>query len=100
MEEIDPGRLLRLRAEMLLPGRAWLEMRVSDDPVGSHYHQRAVFLPHGFTGHLYWHAISPFHAVIFGGMARNIARTAEHAIEEQPAEATTPIREPLADPSS
>jgi uncharacterized protein YbjT (DUF2867 family) len=100
VEELDPGRLLRLRAEMLLPGQAWLEMRVSDDPAGSHYHQRAVFLPHGFTGHLYWHAISPFHAVIFGGMARNIARTAERAIEGRPTEAAALLREPSADPSA
>jgi uncharacterized protein YbjT (DUF2867 family) len=77
VEEIEPGRLLRLRAEMLLPGRAWLEMRVTRGPAGSRYHQRAVFLPRGLSGHLYWRAISPFHAVVFGGMARNIARTAE-----------------------
>ena len=79
VEEIEPGRLLRLRAEMLLPGRAWLEMRVTRGPAGSRYHQRAVFLPRGLSGHLYWRAISPFHAVVFGGMARNIARTAERA---------------------
>ncbi|WP_027341083.1 SDR family oxidoreductase [Hamadaea tsunoensis] len=79
VEEIEPGRLLRLRAEMLLPGRAWLEMRVADGPDGSRYQQRAVFLPRGLSGHLYWRAISPFHAVIFGGMARNIARKAERA---------------------
>ncbi|MET8837510.1 SDR family oxidoreductase [Micromonospora sp. NPDC004540] len=78
VEEIVPGELLRLRAEMRLPGRAWLEMRV--EPAGdgrSRYVQRAVFLPHGLPGHLYWASVAPFHAVIFGGMARNIARGAE-----------------------
>jgi uncharacterized protein YbjT (DUF2867 family) len=79
VEEIEPGSLLRLRAEMLLPGRAWLEMRVDDGPLGSRYRQRAVFIPQGLSGHLYWRAISPFHALVFGGMARNIARTAERA---------------------
>jgi uncharacterized protein YbjT (DUF2867 family) len=79
VEEIEPGRLLRLRAEMRLPGRAWLEMCVADGPAGSVYRQRAVFLPRGLSGHLYWRAISPFHAIVFGGMARNIARTAERA---------------------
>jgi uncharacterized protein YbjT (DUF2867 family) len=82
VEEIEPGSLLRLRAEMRLPGRAWLEMRVCDqhDRDGrSRYRQRAVFLPHGLAGHAYWAAVWPFHAVIFGGMARNIARTAERA---------------------
>jgi hypothetical protein len=79
VEEIEPGRLLRLRAEMRLPGRAWLEMRVVDAAEGSRYEQRAIFLPRGLTGHLYWRAVSPFHAIIFGGMARNIASAADSA---------------------
>lgn len=82
VEEIEPGRLLRLRAEMRLPGLAWLEMRADparpDEPPGrSHYRQRAVFHPRGLFGHLYWWSVSPFHALVFGGMARNIARAAE-----------------------
>ncbi|MER7335152.1 MULTISPECIES: SDR family oxidoreductase [unclassified Micromonospora] len=81
VEEIVPGELLRLRAEMRLPGRAWLEMRVAPlDGDRSRYHQRAVFLPRGLAGHAYWGAVAPFHAVVFGGMARNIARGAEQAI--------------------
>ncbi|MBO3749314.1 SDR family oxidoreductase [Streptosporangiaceae bacterium NEAU-GS5] len=79
VEEIQPGRLLRLRAEMLLPGRAWLEMTVDGEGQGSVYRQRAIFLPRGLSGHLYWRAVSPFHAVVFGGMARNIAGAAERA---------------------
>ena len=79
VEEIVPGELLRLRAEMKLPGRAWLELRAEPDgPNGSRYRQRAVFLPRGLAGHAYWAAVSPFHAMIFGGMARNIARGAEN----------------------
>lgn len=77
VEEIEPGRLLRLRAEMRLPGRAWLEMSVLPAPGGARYRQRAVFHPHGLPGHLYWHAISPFHGLIFGGMPRGIVRAAE-----------------------
>ncbi|MEV4813736.1 SDR family oxidoreductase [Micromonospora avicenniae] len=78
VEEIEPGRLLRLRAEMRLPGRAWLEMRALPADGGrSRYQQRAVFLPRGLAGHAYWGAVTPFHAVVFGGMARNIARGAE-----------------------
>jgi uncharacterized protein YbjT (DUF2867 family) len=80
VEELQPGHLLRLRAEMRLPGRAWLEMKVVDAaPHGSRYEQRAIFLPKGLTGHLYWRVISPFHAAVFGGMARNIATAAETA---------------------
>ncbi|WP_242418873.1 DUF2867 domain-containing protein, partial [Frankia sp. CpI1-P] len=41
------------------------------------YRQRAIFLPRGLPGQLYWWAISPFHAAVFGGMLRNIVRTAE-----------------------
>jgi uncharacterized protein YbjT (DUF2867 family) len=78
VEEIVPGELLRLRAEMRLPGRAWLEMRAAPAGDGrSRYRQRAIFLPRGLAGHAYWAAVWPLHAVVFGGMARNIARAAE-----------------------
>ncbi|MEE1756644.1 SDR family oxidoreductase [Streptomyces sp. SP18CS02] len=77
VEEIEPGRLLRLRAEMRLPGLAWLEMYAERDRAGrTRYRQRALFHPHGLLGHAYWWSVSPFHAVVFGGMARNIARAA------------------------
>ncbi|KOG43730.1 SDR family oxidoreductase [Streptomyces resistomycificus] len=84
VEEIEPGRLLRLRAEMRLPGLAWLEMCAetddsADGEVRTRYRQRALFHPHGLLGHLYWWSVSPFHAVVFGGMARNIAKAAARA---------------------
>ncbi len=80
VEEIERGRLLRLRAEMRLPGLAWLEMYAERDEEGrTRYRQRALFHPHGLAGHAYWWSVSPFHAVVFGGMARTIARTAEAA---------------------
>ncbi|MCX5387192.1 SDR family oxidoreductase [Streptomyces sp. NBC_00083] len=78
VEEIIPGRLLRLRAEMRLPGLAWLEMRTEPDGQGrSHYRQKAIFHPRGLLGHAYWWSVSPFHAIVFGGMARNMAKAAE-----------------------
>ncbi|MCX5286171.1 MULTISPECIES: SDR family oxidoreductase [unclassified Streptomyces] len=77
VEEIEPGHLLRLRAEMRLPGLAWLEMYAEKDDAGrTRYRQRALFHPHGLLGHLYWWSVSPFHSVVFGGMARNIAKAA------------------------
>jgi uncharacterized protein YbjT (DUF2867 family) len=80
VEEIERGRLLRLRAEMRLPGLAWLEMRVVEDAPGrSRYQQRALFYPRGLAGHAYWLSVAPFHGLVFKGMARNIARTAERA---------------------
>ncbi|MET7762376.1 SDR family oxidoreductase [Streptomyces sp. NPDC005393] len=78
VEEVLPPRLLRLRAEMRLPGLAWLEMRVDRDAEGrTVYRQRALFHPRGLAGQLYWWGVSPFHALVFGGMARNIAAKAE-----------------------
>ncbi|WP_431682439.1 SDR family oxidoreductase [Kitasatospora sp. KL5] len=77
VEEIEPGRLLRLRAEMRLPGPAWLELSVAPDGEGGAvYRQRALFHPHGLAGHAYWWSVAPFHAVVFGGMARNITERA------------------------
>src|SRR3954453_2427251 len=76
VEEIEPAHLLRLRAEMRLPGRAWLELRVAPAGDGSTYTQRAVFQPRGLAGHLYWWSVAPFHRLVFGGMARNIAAAA------------------------
>ncbi|MCM4076829.1 SDR family oxidoreductase [Paractinoplanes hotanensis] len=78
VEEIEPGKVLRLRAEMRVPGRAWLEMSAAPDGNGgSVYRQRAIFLPRGLAGHAYWASVLPFHGFIFSGMARNIARGAE-----------------------
>jgi hypothetical protein len=77
VEEIRPGQLLRLRAELRMPGRAWLEMRVADQRDGScTYVQRAVFLPSELAGHAYWLAARSLHAPVFGAMARDIAGAA------------------------
>jgi hypothetical protein len=78
VESIDRGHSLRLRAEMKLPGRAWLELTVEDcGDEGSFYRQRAVFFPSGLGGRLYWLAILPFHGVIFSGMVNRILAAAE-----------------------
>ncbi|MFJ8917101.1 SDR family oxidoreductase [Amycolatopsis sp. NPDC102389] len=80
VEYLDRPRLLRLRAEMKLPGRAWLELGVESDEDGrTVYRQRAVFEPHGLAGHAYWKGIAPFHGVVFGGMVRNITGAAQKA---------------------
>ncbi|WP_242909497.1 SDR family oxidoreductase [Actinomadura terrae] len=76
VEAIEPGRLLRLRAEMRLPGLAWLELRVGDEDGRARLTQRALFHPRGLAGHAYWWAFRPFHDRIFGGMCRGIARAA------------------------
>jgi uncharacterized protein YbjT (DUF2867 family) len=78
VEELDDGRLLRLRAEMKVPGLAWLELSVDNDGEhGATYRQRAIFVPSGLAGHLYWWSVAPFHGFVFGGMVRNIVCEAE-----------------------
>lgn len=86
VESIDRGKLLRLRAEMRAPGRAWLELSVEPDGDGSRYRQRAIFFPKGLSGRLYWLAVLPFHSFIFPAMARNITAAAQElANAERPA---------------
>ena len=77
VEAVEEGRLLRLRAEMKVPGLAWLELRAKPEGSGSRYEQRAVFFPTGLAGRLYWFAVLPFHGFIFKGMANRIAAAAE-----------------------
>ena len=78
VEKIESGTFLRLRAEMKLPGLAWLEFTVtpvSDDQ--SRLSQRAIFFPQGLGGRLYWWAVTPLHGIVFAGMAKAMGRTAE-----------------------
>lgn len=77
VEEIVRPQLLRLRAEMRVPGLAWLEFSVGDHQAGSLLTQKATFYPRGLAGYAYWWAIAPFHGIVFGGMIRNIAAEAE-----------------------
>jgi uncharacterized protein YbjT (DUF2867 family) len=78
VEDVQEESLLRLRAEMRLPGLAWLDLRVETDEQGrTVFRQVAYFHPRGLLGQLYWWAVTPFHGVVFGGMQRNVARAAE-----------------------
>lgn len=74
VEEIDRPRLLRLRAEMKLPGLAWLEFRTFELPSGQTLVvQRALYHPRGLFGHLYWAAVFPMHGIVFPSMAKKMA---------------------------
>lgn len=77
VERVEHARLLRLRAEMRVPGKAWLELGVDPVDGGSEYWQRAVFFPRGLTGRLYWLSMLPFHGLIFSGMVNRIVSEAE-----------------------
>jgi uncharacterized protein YbjT (DUF2867 family) len=77
VEAVEPDRLLRLRAEMKVPGAATLQWEVADEGTGSRLIQTAMFVPRGLAGALYWYALYPLHAVIFSDLAKAIAREAE-----------------------
>jgi hypothetical protein len=74
VEMVEPGRLLRLRAEMLVPGQAWLEFKSLPQAGGQALlTQTAFFEPKGLSGLLYWYALYPIHALIFSGLIRRLA---------------------------
>jgi hypothetical protein len=80
VEAYHPPELLRLGAEMRVPGRAWLQFEVSPAADGrTRLVQTAFFEPRGLFGFLYWWAIWPLHRVVFGGMLRSLARQASSA---------------------
>jgi len=73
----EPNRRLLLRAEMRVPGRAWLEFELEEEAGGTTIHQHAFFEPLGLWGRLYWYSLLPFHNFIFGGMLETIRKRAE-----------------------
>jgi uncharacterized protein YbjT (DUF2867 family) len=78
VEAIEKNKLLRLRAEMKLPGEAWLQFNVEiTDENKSKLTQIAFFEPKGLWGLLYWYSIYPLHGFIFGGMIKSIKKSAE-----------------------
>ena len=76
VEAVERGRTLRLRAEMKVPGRAWLQFEVEGHDGYSVIRQTAIFEPRGLAGLLYWYTLYPIHRLIFGGMLRGIIRAA------------------------
>jgi uncharacterized protein YbjT (DUF2867 family) len=77
VESLIPGQSLKLYAEMILPGKAWLEFRIKKLPSGqSEVTQEASFSPRGLGGQLYWYAVLPLHTLVFPTMIRNLIRSA------------------------
>ena len=85
VEAVESGRLLRLQAEMKVPGRAWLQFEVEPREAGSRITQTAVFDPLGLGGLLYWYLLYPIHWLIFRGMLHGIARQAGKGTPSVPA---------------
>lgn len=74
VQVFEPGRRLRLAAEMRLPGRAWLEFEVTPHGQASRIRQTAIFEPRGALGLAYWYALYPLHQLVFAGMLKGIAK--------------------------
>jgi uncharacterized protein YbjT (DUF2867 family) len=75
VEEYNPGTRLRLRARMRSPGQAWLDIAVApQDGGGSRYTQRAIFMPTGLPGQLYWFMLRPLQTAALRALARDVVR--------------------------
>ncbi|MBE27808.1 MAG: NAD(P)-dependent oxidoreductase [Euryarchaeota archaeon] len=77
VEKIIPNKLLRLKAEMKLPGKAWLEYEISGSDSEVILLQKAYFMPTGLFGLLYWYGLYPLHKVIFSGLVNKIKNKSE-----------------------
>ena len=80
VEAVEENKLLRMRAEMKVPGRAWLQYEVK--PVEANQclvTQTAFYEPRGLSGFLYWYALYIPHLVIFPGMLRALGKKAVQA---------------------
>ena len=90
VDAYEPDRRLRLRADLKLPGRGWLEFQVTplDDGRHSLLRQTATFDPRGLLGRAYWYSLLPVHNWMFGGLLQEIARRAQLGRLERNSEAT------------
>jgi hypothetical protein len=79
VEAVRRPELLRLRAEMKVPGRAWLQYEVTETAAGSRITQTAFFEPKGLSGVLYWYLLLPAHLLIFRGSIRELVKRSERA---------------------
>jgi uncharacterized protein YbjT (DUF2867 family) len=83
VEAVQPGRLMRLHAEMKLPGEAWLQFEAMPlDDGRTNLVQTAFLAPKGLLGFLYWYGLYPFHGAIFGNLIRAISQRAEARASE------------------
>jgi len=83
VEAVEPAHLMRLRAEMKVPGLAWLQFKVSPHASGrSLLTQTAFFAPKGLAGLLYWYVLYPVHTFIFSGLVRQVGRRASELADK------------------
>lgn len=93
VEEVRRPHLLRLRAEMRVPGRAWLQYDVIETDVGCRLIQTAFFEPKGLPGLAYWYGLYPVHGLIFRGMVQVLQQRATRHLVHFEATSETPTRD-------
>jgi hypothetical protein len=76
VETVEPGRVVRLAAEMKMPGRLWLQFELDGCGAEVVLRQTTIFDPAGYVGRAYWYLLYPIHRCVFGGMLRGISRAA------------------------
>ncbi len=76
VEQMDRGKVLRLRAEMKMPGEAWLQFECKDNGGESLLTQTIYYRPRGLSGEIYWAAMYPFHLLLFDGLHHAVASEA------------------------
>ena len=97
VEKVKAPQMLRLRAEMKTPGQAWLQWEVRPEGSGTLLTQKAVFVPFGLWGTLYWYCLYPVHHLVFQSLAGAIARDSEAFLEEVQPQQVEPVgRNPAA----
>jgi uncharacterized protein YbjT (DUF2867 family) len=82
VEAVEQGRMLRLAAEMKLPGRGWLQFDLDPVPGGTRITQTAIFDPVGLSGLAYWYGIYPLHCLVFRGLLRGIVGSERRTVAE------------------
>lgn len=86
VESVEPGRSVRMRTELQVPGRAWLELTVT--PVGEHrstIDQRVIYFPNGLAGRAFWYSLTPIRNTVFRGMLDDIVASARPSMSSGPA---------------
>jgi hypothetical protein len=82
VEAVEAEHIVTLRAEMKVPGKAWLQFQIrADEKHKTLLTQTAFFAPKGLWGVMYWYLLYPIHRLIFSGMIQRIAEYAEDADE-------------------
>jgi hypothetical protein len=89
VEAVEPPTRLLLRAEMKVPGRAWLQWETRPEDGQCRLIQTALFEPRGLGGILYWWLLYPIHRMIFAATIDAIAAAARSA-NQSAASAATP----------